>query len=156
MLVDPSDRDVPKSAFVPQRDGAIGVDPVLAHAEVHRRGHAGGSCLETGVEGDQRCPSTQSAVWPVLVVRGAEGIELEMLVGVALVAVLSLTAPVLAPPDSSLVVLSYCPRSVYARDSAGRRGKVRREAHRVVVTRPPIIRRRANCQQRAFDRGGVP
>ena len=131
MFVGASDGDVSQSALIAQRDRAVGVDAIVLHPVMHRRGRSERSRFEPRTPCDQRCASTQCAVRTVLVVVGAEGIELEMLVGVALVAVLSLTVGPCLPPRFVASRPLVSSRSVYARDSAGRRGKVRREAHRV-------------------------
>jgi hypothetical protein len=48
---------------------------------MRRRLRGRGMSLETGAEGDQRYPAGEGAVWTVVVVVAAEGVELELQVG---------------------------------------------------------------------------
>src|SRR5207249_10291710 len=70
--------DVPEAAQVAEGDLAGGVDAVVADAEVGGRRRRPGPGLEAGVEGDQGCASVEGAVWALLVVVGAEGVELSL------------------------------------------------------------------------------
>src|SRR5438105_7213749 len=75
VLVRASDGDVAEAAEVAQGHGAVGVGPVLADAEVGGRRRAGGASLEAVMEGNEGGAAAESAVWPPLVVVGAEGVE---------------------------------------------------------------------------------
>ena len=73
-----ADADVEQAVHVAEGDLAFGADPVLADAAVHGRHRSCGMRLESGVEGNQRCGPVQRAVRTVVVVVGAESVELQL------------------------------------------------------------------------------
>jgi hypothetical protein len=78
VLVGPADGDVTEAAEVAEGDPAAAVDAVVPDAEVGGRGGRLGPGLEAGLEGDQGSPAVEGAVWALLVVVGAEGVELKL------------------------------------------------------------------------------
>src|SRR5581483_2257161 len=73
-----ADVEVPETAQVTQRDAAVVVEPVAANAVIDL-GLSRGRCrLQAAVESLQWSPAVEGAVWSLLVVDGAKGVELEL------------------------------------------------------------------------------
>jgi hypothetical protein len=78
VFVGTADPDVVEAAEAADSDPAGLVDAVVADAIVGGRGCDGRSGLDACVEGVHRRVAVERAVWPVLVVVGAEGVELRL------------------------------------------------------------------------------
>jgi hypothetical protein len=81
VAVSPAEADVVEAAEVAEGDRPGLVDPVVTDPEVGLGGGADGVGLEAGGEGDQWGLAVERPVGPVVVVEGAEGVELELELG---------------------------------------------------------------------------
>ena len=74
----PAHADVAKAAQVPKGDASCLVHRVASDAEVRCHMRCFGMRLEAGVEGHEGRLAVESAVRPVVVVVGTEGVDLEL------------------------------------------------------------------------------